>query len=137
MKNGDTMKEAFKVLVAEDDRQMSAIFCAVLKKQGYAVESVFDGAEALKVLRSWKPHLVVLDVMLPVVDGFHVCQTVNEDHSFDPRPKILIVSGRGSDWDQNLGAACGAEDYLVKPFSNQYFLDKVKGIAAARSDGSV
>jgi DNA-binding response OmpR family regulator len=122
------MKEPFRVLIAEDDRQMSNIFSAVLKKQGYEVESVFDGAEALRMVRSWQPHLVVLDVMLPIVDGFHICQTVNEDHSFDPRPKILIVSGRGSEWDQNLGAACGAEDYMVKPFSNQSLADKVKQI---------
>ena len=121
-------KPSFRVLIAEDDRQMSAIFCAVLRKQGYEVESVFDGAEALRLLKAWHPHLLVLDVMLPVVDGFHVCQTLNEDHSFDPRPKIIIVSGRGSDWDQNLGAACGIEDYLVKPFSNQLLVDKVKEI---------
>jgi DNA-binding response OmpR family regulator len=74
--------------------------------------------------------------MLPVVDGFHICQTINEDHSFDPRPKILIVSGRGSDWDQNLGTACGAEDYLVKPFSNQHFVEKVNQILSVRSDRS-
>ena len=118
----------FRVLVAEDDRQMSIIFSAVLKKQGYEVESVYDGGEALRMLRSWHPHLLVLDVMLPIVDGFHICETLNEDHSFEPRPKVLIVSGRGSDWDQNLGVACGAEDYMVKPFSNQSLVDKAKEI---------
>jgi two-component system response regulator VicR len=120
--------EPRRVLIAEDDRQMSQILNAVLQKQGYEVECVFDGAEALRVLKIWHPHLLVLDIMLPIVDGFHICHTINEDHSFDPRPKILIVSGRGSDWDQNLGAACGAEDYLVKPFSNQHFADKVNQI---------
>src|SRR3989339_244529 len=115
-----------RILIGEDDRQMSAIYQVLLTNQGYEVACAYDGAEVLRLLKSWQPHLLVLDVMLPVLDGFHVCQTINQDHSFDPRPKILIVSGRGSEWDQNLGAACGVEDYLVKPFNNKVFLEKVQ-----------
>ena len=119
-----------RVLVAEDDRQMAQILRTVLETAGYEVQTAFDGAEALRITKSWHPHLMVLDIMLPVVDGFHVCQTINEDHSIDPRPKILIISGRGSEWDQNLGAACGAEDYLVKPVNHIAFLQKVHEIMA-------
>lgn len=117
-----------RVLVAEDDRQMSTIIEMLLTKSGYEVKAVYDGMEALREIREWQPHLVVLDIMLPVVDGFHVCQTLNEDHSYDPRPRVLIVSGRSTEWDQNLGAACGAEDYIVKPFNNAVFVDKVRSI---------
>lgn len=120
-----------RILVAEDDRQMSAILSMVLVKSGFEVRTVHDGVAALREIRSWQPHLLVLDIMLPVIDGFHVCQTINEDHSLALRPKVVIISGRGSDWDQNLGAACGAELYLVKPFSNALFLEKVKEIMDA------
>lgn len=117
-----------RVLVAEDDRQMAGILEAVLKKSGYDVRVSYDGVEALREIKTFRPELMLLDVMLPIVDGFHVCQTMNEDPSFEPRPKVLIVSGRGSDWDQNLGAACGAEGYIVKPFKNDYLLSKVREI---------
>lgn len=120
-----------RVLVAEDDRQMANVLEMVLRKSGYDVRVTYDGVETLREIKAFRPRLLVLDVMLPIVDGFHVCQTMNEDHSYDPRPKVLIVSGRGSDWDQNLGAACGAEEYIVKPFKNDYFLSKVREILEA------
>jgi DNA-binding response OmpR family regulator len=119
-----------RVLVAEDDRQMAEILKVLLSRNNYEVKTAYDGAETLKEVRAWKPHLIVLDIMLPVIDGFHVCQTMSEDHTINPRPKVLIISGRGSEWDQQLGAACGAEDYIVKPFSNSSFLDKVNEIFA-------
>ncbi|MHB9154451.1 MAG: response regulator [Endomicrobiales bacterium] len=117
-----------KILVAEDDRQMADILSLILKNSGYEVKMTHDGTETLREIKAFRPHLLVLDVMLPVVDGFHICQTMNEDHSFEPRPRVLIVSGRSSDWDQNLGAACGAEEYIVKPFNHDYFLKKVREI---------
>ena len=117
-----------KVLIAEDDRQMAGVMEVLLTTSGYVVKTSHDGVAALKEIKNWRPHLLVLDIMLPLVDGFHICQTMNEDRSFDPRPKVLIVSGRGSDWDQNLGAACGAEDYIVKPFKNEFFIGKVREI---------
>ena len=117
-----------KVLIAEDDRQMSGVLEMILIKSGFVVKTTHDGVAALKEIKSWHPHLLVLDIMLPLVDGFHICQNINEDHSFDPKPKILIISGRGSDWDQNLGAACGAEHYIVKPFKNEFFLQKAREI---------
>ena len=117
-----------KVLIAEDDRQMAGVLEMILTASGFVVKSVYDGIETLKEIKAWHPHLLVLDIMLPLVDGFHICHTMNEDHTFDPKPKVLIVSGRGSDWDQNLGAACGAEHYIVKPFKNEYFLEKVREI---------
>jgi len=126
------MMASHRVLVAEDDRQMSMILSMVLEKAGYKVKQTHDGAETLREIKAWHPHLLVLDIMLPVLDGFHVCQTINEDHSFEPRPRVLIISGRGSDWDQNLGAACGADDYMVKPINHVVFLEKVRAIVALK-----
>jgi DNA-binding response OmpR family regulator len=117
---------ARRILIAEDDRQMANLLAMVLKGSGYEVKLTHDGVEALREIKAWHPHILVLDIMLPIIDGFHVCQTMNEDHSFDPVPKVMIISGRSSDWDQNLGEACGAEHYLVKPFSNTVFLQKIQ-----------
>ncbi|OGS18623.1 MAG: hypothetical protein A2219_02140 [Elusimicrobia bacterium RIFOXYA2_FULL_50_26] len=124
----------YRVLVAEDDRQMSQILKVVLEKSGFEVRLAHDGAGALAEVKAWHPHMLVLDIMLPVIDGFHVCQTMNEDPTLDPRPKILIISGRSSDWDQNLGAACGADGYMVKPFGHADFLAKVRSIFEEQSE---
>lgn len=117
-----------KILIADDDRQMAEILKSILESKNYEIKIAFDGAETLKEIKAWKPHLIVLDIMLPVIDGFHICQSINEEHSENPKPKILIISGRESDWDKNLGKACGAEDYLVKPFDNIFFVKKVQEI---------
>jgi DNA-binding response OmpR family regulator len=117
-----------RALIAEDDRQMAAILQLLLEKTGWTVRCAYDGEEALRVIKTWKPHLLVLDIMLPVIDGFHVCQTMNDDHAYDPRPQVIITSGRGSDWDQNLGSACGAAWYLVKPFTNAEFVARVQQV---------
>ena len=111
-----------KILIAEDDRHMSNILSILLESKGFEVKSAFDGAESLNSIKSWQPNMVVLDIMLPIIDGFHLCQMMNEDHTLEIKPRVLIISGRESDWDKNLGSACGAEGYLVKPFDNNVFI---------------
>jgi DNA-binding response OmpR family regulator len=68
--------------------------------------------------------------MLPVIDGFHLCQKLDEDHSIELKPMIVIISGRESDWDKNLGKACGAESYFVKPIDHAAFIHKIEEILA-------
>jgi CheY-like chemotaxis protein len=122
--------EQKRILIAEDDRQMSSILRSLLGKSGYAVSVANDGAEALQQIKQFSPHLVVLDIELPIIDGFHICQLVNEDHTLALRPKILIISGRSSAWDKKLGDACGADGYLVKPFNHVDLLENVRRILA-------
>ncbi|MCB4791814.1 MAG: response regulator [Elusimicrobia bacterium] len=128
LKNISEILKKKKVLIAEDDRQMSSILKAVLETRNYDIKVTYDGAETLKEVKSWQPELLVLDIMLPIIDGFHICQNINEDPAYELKPKVLIISGRESDWDKNLGEVCGAECYLVKPFDNLYFLEKVQEI---------
>ena len=109
-----------RILIAEDDRTMSEILKAVLLAKGFSVNTSFDGAQTLRVIQQWRPHLVILDIMLPVIDGFHICQKVNEDALYNPKPKFVIISGRESE--------CGAEAYLVKPFDNGYFIHTVQTV---------
>lgn len=120
--------ESTKVLIADDDRHMAGMLEAILAKRGFSLMVAYDGAEALRQIRQWQPQLILLDIMLPIMDGFHICQTLNEDHSLQVRPKVLIISGRNSEWDQNLGSACGAEGYLVKPFSHRDLFDAIDRI---------
>jgi DNA-binding response OmpR family regulator len=122
--------EQKRILVAEDDRQMSAILETMLAKSGYAVAVAYDGAEALQQIKTFCPHLVILDIELPVIDGFHICQVINEDHALPVHPKILIISGRSGAWEKKLGAACGAAGYLVKPFKHTDLLENTRRILA-------
>ncbi|MBN1622500.1 MAG: response regulator [Endomicrobiales bacterium] len=115
-----------RILIAEDDRQMAEILKAVLDSKGYQVKIAYDGAETLKEIKSWHPNLLVLDIMLPIIDGFHICQQMHEDDTIEQKPMILIISGRETEWDKNLGKACGAEEYIVKPIDNEYFLKKIQ-----------
>ena len=119
-----------RILIAEDDRQMSSLLKTVLAKDGFAVTSANDGAEAIRQIKSFQPHLIVLDIQLPVIDGFHICRMLGDDPTLAQRPKILVITGRSSDWDQKLGAACGVEGYLVKPFSHRVFIENVRSILA-------
>lgn len=125
--------EQKRILIAEDDRQMSAILKTMLAKSGYAATVAHDGAETLAQIKTLFPHLIILDIELPVIDGFHICQVINEDLTLPVRPKVLIISGRSSDWDKQLGAACGADGYLVKPFSHTELLENVRRIVAGVS----
>lgn len=117
-----------RILICEDDREMAEILNLVLGKTNHEVRVIHNGIEALECIKTWRPQLLVLDIMLPGIDGFHICQTIKEDHSFESLPSVLIISSRATDWDKNLGAACGAEDYLVKPFTTADFLQKVNKI---------
>ncbi|MGA2090416.1 MAG: response regulator [Endomicrobiales bacterium] len=125
--------EQKRILIAEDDRQMSSILKTMLAKSGYAVTVAFDGAETLQQIKTLYPHLVILDIGLPIIDGFHICQVVNEDHTLPIRPKIIIISGRSSAWDKKLGDACGADRYMVKPFSFLELLENVRTILSGDS----
>jgi CheY-like chemotaxis protein len=126
-----------RILIAEDDRQFSELLANILSANGYNVKTVHDGSNAIRMVKSFKPHLMVLDIMMPVLDGFHVCQVINDDTDINSRPKIIIISARGTDWDKKLGDACGVEDYLVKPFSNTLFLEKVREITSRKQPQNV
>lgn len=117
-----------RILIAEDDRIISSTLVEILKSRGFDIKVAYNGVDALKIIKEWHPDLVVLDIMLPLIDGFHICQTINEDFSYGPQPYILIISGRDSILDQNLALACGADDYLVKPFDNLDFISKVTSL---------
>ena len=113
-----------RVLVVEDDRTVAEVVTRYLEREGYAVESVGDGHEALARADAQLPDLVVLDIMLPGLDGLEVCRRLR---SRAPIP-VVMLTARGSEEDRVLGLDLGADDYVSKPFSPRELTARVKAV---------
>jgi len=113
------------VLVVEDDPHLAAGLVENLRAEGYAVESVADGRAALEWLGKKRSELIVLDVMLPFVDGFTVCRSLRERGDNTP---VLFLTARGDPQDRMHGLEAGGDDYLAKPFHLPEFLLRVRAI---------
>ncbi len=110
------------ILVVEDEEPISHILKFTLEKEGYTVETAFTGNEAIRLAKTVDPHLILLDVMLPELDGFEVCREVR---TFSTVP-IIMLTARNSEIDKVLGLELGADDYVTKPFSTRELLARVK-----------
>lgn len=113
---------AEKILIAEDEPTMQETLVYNLSRQGYSVEAVGDGQSAIEKARQIKPDLIVLDIMLPVLDGFEVCRILRQETNVP----ILVLTARDEEIDRVIGLEMGADDYLTKPFSMREFLARVK-----------
>src|SRR6202165_6009107 len=112
------------ILAADDDPQLLRLMTRNLQLEGYDVLGVSDGQQALELIENNAPDLVLLDVMMPKLDGFTVCYRVRE---FSSVP-IIIVTARGQDQDKVRGLDLGADDYLTKPFSVDELLARVRAV---------
>src|SRR5207245_8625271 len=112
------------ILTADDDPQLLRLVMRNLQLEGYDVLVASDGKQALEQIETHQPELVLLDVMMPKMDGFTVCQRVRE---FSSVP-IIIVTARGQDQDKVRGLDLGADDYLTKPFSVDELLARVRAV---------
>ncbi len=113
-----------KILVVEDDRTLSDVLKYNLQKDGYNVVTATDGAQALEMARSEKPELIVLDVMLPELDGLEVCRILRKDMTVP----ILMLTAKGEEIDKIVGLEIGADDYMTKPFSMRELLARVRAM---------
>ena len=111
-----------KVLIVEDELGLQESLSYNLKREGFQVEIAGDGARALEVARSWHPDLMLLDIMLPVMDGFEVCKILRAETDIP----ILFLSAKSDEIDRVVGLEIGADDYIVKPFSMRELLVRVK-----------
>ncbi len=111
-----------KILVVEDELSLRESLAYNLKKEGYTVETVGDGRSALDAARRLKPDLLVLDVMLPQLDGFEVARILRKEMT----TAILMLTARDGEIDRVVGLEVGADDYLTKPFSMRELLARVK-----------
>jgi len=114
-----------KILVVEDDRNILTGLVDNLEMEGYKVVIAKDGKEALRQVKERKPDLVVLDIMLPKLNGFEVCKELKKEGSNIP---IIILSARGQETDKVLGLELGADDYVTKPFSPRELMVRVKAV---------
>ncbi|MBS4769747.1 response regulator transcription factor [Carnobacteriaceae bacterium zg-ZUI240] len=111
-----------KILVVDDEKSIAEILKFNLVKEGYEVSVAFDGQEALDMVEKVTPDLMLLDLMLPKVDGLEVCRTVRQTHDFP----IIMLTAKDSEIDKVLGLELGADDYVTKPFSNRELIARVK-----------
>ena len=118
---------AHKILVVDDEPFICRSLTFVLRKGNYEVLEARDGEEALDAIRSHKPDLVFLDVMMPKVNGFEVTQQIRSDAAYDD-VKIILLTAKGQECDREVGRQAGANDYLTKPFSPTKILDRARQI---------
>ena len=113
-----------RVLVADDDPSLIRLISTTLGTDDFDLLQAGDGQEALEVARRQRPDLILLDINMPRLDGFQVCQALKQDPE-TAGIKVVVLSARGSDADRARGRECGADDYFVKPFSPIQLLNKV------------
>ncbi len=116
-----------KILVVDDEPEAVELLEFNLKQAGYAVSTAGDGAEALKRARTQTPDLIVLDVMLPEMDGFEICKSLRLNPATAKVP-IVMLTAKAAEIDRVLGLELGADDYLTKPFSPRELLLRIKKI---------
>jgi len=113
-----------KILVVDDEPSVVRTVRAYLEREGYEVESAFDGPSAVQMARAFGPDLVVLDIMLPGMDGLEVLRRLRQDSSV----YVLMLSAKAEETDKIVGLTVGADDYLTKPFSPRELVARVKAV---------
>lgn len=112
------------VLIVEDDHNTAALVAAYLEREGFSTTVVHDGGEAIKAADLCDPVFVILDVMLPNMDGWEICRTLRKSNDVP----IIMLTAREEEIDRVAGLAMGADDYVVKPFSPRELVERVKAI---------
>lgn len=113
-----------KILIIEDEKDLVKVLRYNLEQKGYHVVTAFDGEAGLAIFRKEKPDLIVLDVMLPKMDGFEVCRQIRQESEVS----ILMLTAKKEEAHRIFGLELGADDYLTKPFSVQELLARIKSI---------
>jgi DNA-binding response OmpR family regulator len=121
-----------KVLVIEDDPSASQLMVYTLEPKGYQVITALDGLEGLKKARDEGPDLIILDIMLPGLDGYEVCQRLRREPETAGLP-ILMISAKARQDDKDTGINVGGDDYLTKPVKPSEILAKVQTLLAGKS----
>ena len=115
---------ARKILVVEDDHNISGLIRMYLEKEGFEVRSAFDGGAALEMFRAETPDMVLLDIMLPVLDGWAVCSKIRETS----QTPIIMITAKSEVFDRIQGLEMGADDYIVKPFEMKELIARINAV---------
>ena len=113
-----------KILIVDDDMHIAELVSLYMMKDGYETEEVYDGREAIKAAEAFQPDLILLDLMLPGMDGYQVCREVRKNS----RVPIIMLTAKGETFDKVLGLELGADDYIVKPFDPKELVARVKAV---------
>ena len=113
-----------KVLIVDDDANISELISLYLTKEFYDTKIVYDGEAAIKEFDSYQPNLVLLDLMLPGIDGYQVCREIRQRSNIP----IIMLSAKGEVFDKVLGLELGADDYIIKPFDSKELVARVKAV---------
>lgn len=127
------ISESATILIVEDEQDIRELLAYNLEKEGYATVQAADGKEGLDLARSRKPDLILLDLMLPKMDGLAVCRELERDAG-TVRIPIIMLTARGEDVDRILGFELGADDYVVKPFDPRELLARIRTVLRRASD---
>lgn len=116
-----------RILAVEDDKNISKLIKYNLEKEGFTCLTAYSGEEALESLKKIKPDLIVLDIMLPGIDGLEVCRRIRQEKELSTLP-IIMLTAKGEEVDRIVGLELGADDYMVKPFSPRELILRIKAI---------
>lgn len=122
------------ILIVEDDEDLSELIKIQLSDLNFSIEQSFNGLEALDKARNKSHSLIILDVMLPGLDGFEICKSIRED---DPQTPILMLTAKAEEIDKIMGLEFGADDYLTKPFSIRELSARVKALLRRASASDI
>ena len=113
-----------RILIVDDDNNIAELISLYLTKECYDTKIVNDGEEALSAFESYQPHLILLDLMLPGIDGYQVCREIRTKSNVP----IIMLSAKGEVFDKVLGLELGADDYMIKPFDSKELVARVKAV---------
>ncbi|MBQ8598615.1 MAG: response regulator transcription factor [Oscillospiraceae bacterium] len=113
-----------KILVADDDRNIAELLRLYLEKEGYTVTLACDGVDAMEKFNADTPDIVLLDIMMPRLDGWQVCREIRQKSSCP----IIMLTAKGETFDKVLGLELGADDYVVKPFDSKEIVARIKAV---------
>ena len=113
-----------KILVVDDDKNICELLRLYLEKEGYSVTLAYDGEEALGKFNTLSPDMVLIDIMLPGLDGWQVCREIRKKSNVP----IIMTTAKGETFDKVLGLELGADDYIVKPFDTKEVIARIKAV---------
>lgn len=116
---------SYKVLVVDDEKPIVRLVTFNLEKEGFATLTAYDGEEALQIINDAKPDLIILDLMLPRIDGLEVCRQIRQKNS---PAAVIMLTAKDQEIDKVLGLELGADDYMAKPFSPRELIARVKAV---------
>ncbi|MCW8904690.1 response regulator transcription factor [Sedimenticola sp.] len=115
------------ILIVDDEKNIAISVDYLLRREGYRVSVAHDGEEGLRLIRSDRPDLVLLDIMMPKLNGFQVCEAVRQDPAL-AGIRIVMLTAKGRDAEKEKGLALGADAYITKPFSTRELVSQVKAL---------